>query len=463
MKTVKKVFVTLLIIAVLASVGVTLSGCGEKKNKKDAATTELNWTSADEYILQIENDKVVSNNDYVVNLEKQPGKAFVVLNFADIQLSDGDWHVRTMGVQTALGTMKELVKEIKPDLITLTGDQTYGEAYSLSKWIEVMDSFEVPWAPTFGNHDNQENDATIAYQAKMYSESKYCVFKQGPTNLGKNSSTRDAIGNYVVNVVERDSSARGFHVVQSILCMNTRDNQSYDDAKYQTPEMQAAKLYGGSYAAWTEEQIAWYKWAVSGVQPYGKDGKVKSTIIQHIPNYEYIVAFDEAFKTDVDKEANHDAYLKEVLSKDLQESYKSESWNEGYTDSYGVRHEEGGTTPYPDGVHAAFLDFDDNPATDFISTTTVVSGHDHVNNYVINYQGVTYVYALKTGSGCYWEKELNGGTIISINDEGDAAVTHKYVKAKYTLIPVWSIILLCVGGIAAIVVCVFVIKKKKKA
>ena len=456
----KKLLTLFLVLAITVAGTMMLTACGENNpNVKEADVAQLEWSDTDAYTLELVDGKVVSNQDYIVVLEKQADKDFVVLNFADIQLSEWDWRMHTQGEQTAVETMKRMVAEIRPDLITLTGDQTYGEELSWKKWIELLDSFEIPWAPTFGNHDNQENDVRISYQAKMLSESKYCVYKNGPTNLGTNSNGSQAIGNYIINVVEKNNG--DFKVLNSLIMMNTRDNQSYSGDKYKD-YTDADRVNDSSYASWTEEQIAWYKWAIKGVQPYGKDNKVESTVIMHIPNYAYIKAYEAAYNSKADI-ADKKAYLKEVLNQPLEDSYKAENWNEGYKDSYGVRHEEGGTAPLPDGVDQAFLDFDDNPETDFISTRLVLSGHDHINNYVVTYNGVTYAYALKTGSGCYWEKDLSGGTIITINSDGHTSLRHEYVKVPYTLIPVWSIILIVVVAVGVILAVTIILKKKKAA
>ena len=37
------------------------------------------------------------------------------------------------------------------------------------------------------------------------------------------------------------------------------------------------------------------------------------------------------------------------------------------------------------------------------------------------------VYALKTGAGCYWEPELNGGTVVKIGKDGVKDIYHEYV------------------------------------
>jgi len=54
-------------------------------------------------------------------------------------------------------------------------------------------------------------------------------------------------------------------------------------------------------------------------------------------------------------------------------------------------------------------------------------GHDHNNNWIIRHRGIRFVFSLKTGPGCYWEPELNGGTVIKITSNGIGDIYHEYV------------------------------------
>ena len=61
----------------------------------------------------------------------------------------------------------ELIENERPDLILLTGDIVYGEfddsGIIWTRIIDFMDSFGIPWAPIFGNHDN-ESAKGVAWQ-----------------------------------------------------------------------------------------------------------------------------------------------------------------------------------------------------------------------------------------------------------------------------------------------------------
>lgn len=102
----------------------------------------------------------------------------------------------------------------------------------------------------------------------------------------------------------------------------------------------------------------------------------------------------------------------------IKDSYDGVCWNDGYKTSLGVKREN----------------ICSNPNDKFFDTilktgvrTTLVAGHDHINNFIIDYKGTTFAYTLKTGKGCYSAQDLNGGTVVEISDDG-IKTYHEYVK-----------------------------------
>ena len=113
--------------------------------------------------------------------------------------------------------IRSLVSQVSPDLIFITGDIVYGsfdDNGSVLKWMcSLMDSFEIPWAPVFGNHDN-ESEMGVAWQCNQLENSKYCLFKRG--NVSGNS-------NYSVGIRVRDKLVRVLHMVDSNGCRDSKD------------------------------------------------------------------------------------------------------------------------------------------------------------------------------------------------------------------------------------------------
>ena len=139
--------------------------------------------------------------DYIVKFYKEPGKDLVILNLADVQFNDlfdlfGNRNL-------TVNTIRRLVEQVKPDLITLTGDQVWGfrTKRSLRFLCKLMDGFHIPWAPVLGNHDCSDR-VDKEYTAAHYRKSSSCLFRNGPKGLF-------GCGNYVINIVlpAADSSA----------------------------------------------------------------------------------------------------------------------------------------------------------------------------------------------------------------------------------------------------------------
>ena len=138
------------------------------------------------------------NINNIKTLNKEKDKDFIILNLADIQMCDLEdiFHMNKIKKE-----IEFLVEQTHPDLITLTGDQTWSNEniISLKSLIRWLDNLKIPYAPIFGNHDfgNDGNNAVAgAYKCcDLYENGKYSLFKRGPSNL-------DSIGNYLINIAE---------------------------------------------------------------------------------------------------------------------------------------------------------------------------------------------------------------------------------------------------------------------
>lgn len=61
------------------------------------------------------------------------------------------------------------------------------------------------------------------------------------------------------------------------------------------------------------------------------------------------------------------------------------------------------------------------------STKAVFYGHDHVNNAIIDYNGIKLCYGLKTGRTSYFDKSLQGGNLITLNANGSFDVARIFI------------------------------------
>ena len=325
----------------------------------------------------------------MITLQKTPGKPFLVLNLSDPQLGDGEWaegHRNRLILET---TVRELAARVKPDLITVSGDLSWaGNDHAYDMLADFLDSFGIPWAPVWGNHDNQGGAAYIDTVADRYLGHKYCIYEKGDPAIGN--------GNYVIGIEE---SGR---LVSAILMMDSHDRDPYTDAD------------GNEQMAWarlTEPQMDWYRAQITALREIGCDD---TAIIMHIPFYAYNTAARAAFR-------NYDEEARKTLTPETAIP-GADCWNPGYEDSVGVQYEGVCSYVYDDGVFDTVLELG--------STKHVIVGHDHVNNWIINHQGVKLVYSLKAGAGCYWNPNLNGGTVLTVTSDGAASVHHEYVDVS---------------------------------
>lgn len=296
---------------------------------------------------------------------KEEGRDFVILNLTDIHFSD--YGIRAWMAFGTASTVRKLVRSVKPDLITVTGDIFCGEStvYAAGRFTDLMNSLCVPWAPVFGNHDGEAN-CDRNYLADTMGKSPYCLLRKGDPALG--------IGNYIVNVAEKNADG-GLNVLHSLILMDTQNSHV------------------------NSAQIQWYRWAAEGI--CGAAGKpVESSVLFHIPIAEYQSAYEEA------RDGN------------------DRCWRAGY-DATGRRYETICCDRDEDGnpVNNGFFTAVQAAGT----TKTILCGHDHMNNFSVVYRGVRLAYALKAGRASGYQPGFNGGTVLRIDSDGHLTLRHRYV------------------------------------
>lgn len=325
----------------------------------------------------------------MITLQKKPDGDFILLNLSDPQLSDGEWedgHKNRLILEYTVG---QLIKRTEPDLITVSGDLAWaGQTKSYRNLADLLDSYGVPWCCVWGNHDNQGGAEYVDSIVDYYLTKSNFVYERGEPSLGN--------GNYTIIVKSGEETAAG------IILMD-----SHDRMPYLTPK-------GKEESGWAKlipEQIEWYKEQVGKLESIGcRD----SILIMHIPIFAYRTALDAAYigGTDRDKISPIDSAL-------------GKGWKDGYKSSYGVTYESICSYPLDDGVFGAIKELG--------HTRLLIAGHDHVNNTVVDYEGVKFVYSLKCGAGCYWRPVLNGGTVVRIGDHGIRDCGHAYVDVTFLM------------------------------
>ena len=312
--------------------------------------------------------KMKYTDNYAVTLEKDPDKDFVVLNFTDIQLDKNE--VYGKNGKMAEATIAKAIEEVKPDLITLTGDNAWCQMGYI-RIVNYIDSFGIPWAAVMCNHDGSNGKRIDEnWCAQQLYKAKNSVFKFGPKEMG--------VGNYIINIKENGK------IIHSLYMVDTHTDTSRE--------------CGGYDHLW-DNQLKWYEWAVRGNNALAGQ-TVESSIFFHIPCIQYRYAWNEA-------------------------GYNSTTGkyeNPLYADSFGYNTEYICSPDYDNGFFAL--------AKELGSTKNMIAGHDHVNASSIVYDGIRLSYSLKCGPGCYWDENLNGASTLTIGSDGHATFAHHYVDVS---------------------------------
>ncbi len=308
---------------------------------------------------------------------KKNAADFKILNLTDVHWSN----IKTPeGRNIVMSTIRELIERLHPDQLTLSGDQGFaGRLEPYEELAGYLDTFGIPWAPIWGNHDNQNGPEEVNRIADAYMAHPLCLFEKGDPALGN--------GNYVIAIEEEG------RVVAGLIMMDSHDHQMY------TME-DGSEKWGGSCLLL--EQLAWYR---AHIDVLNKMGCRNTAMILHIPIYGYRTAMRAAVKLEVDVNA--------------EEARQGKAWREKYADTVGVCLNGVNSGHRDDHVLQTVLDMN--------STKYILCGHDHFNNTIIPYRGITMVYSLKTGMCAGGNPNMNGGTLLTVNDTGFCDVHHEFV------------------------------------
>ena len=189
--------------------------------------------------------------DFTVSVPE--GREPIILQLTDPQVIDSsksrtedrlgsthkDYWAADKKEERCYGYLREIITNTSPDLIIITGDIIYGEfdddGDNMIEFVKFMESFNIPWAPVFGNHDN-ESKMGADWQSEQFENAENCLFLQ--RELTGN-------GNYTVGIEQGGELKRVFFMLDSNGCGN----------------VSAESLANGhtvSYAGFGKDQIDWY-------------------------------------------------------------------------------------------------------------------------------------------------------------------------------------------------------------
>lgn len=258
------------------------------------------------------------------------------------------------------------ITEIKPDLVIFGGD-TISSGFNKKRtreFAEMMEKTGVYWTAVLGNH---ESEGIFTFSRKEFVETfisyEHCLLKNEEAGV-------DGYGNCSINIFNKDGSLKEvFFLLDSGNYMTKELKEKYDvDTK------------GQVYDGVKESQVQWYKKQHDEIEE--RYGSFKSIAIMHIPPYQ----------------------LREIDEKDFL---------------YGEKNEGSCPSGFDSGIFDAFKEKG--------STQAVYFGHDHINTFGINYDGILLSYIQPSGYSSYTmessldapESEwLQGCTLLTLNNDG---------------------------------------------
>lgn len=304
---------------------------------------------------------------------------FTILQFADIQ--DG---YPLMSITKKL--IKDTLNQVQPDLVVLTGDNISGGSTTtkvithaaINEFMSIFEKAGVPTAAVFGNHDDESEFADKDFQMSVY-ESYDCFvgYNEGDSLPG--------CGTYNLPVMSSDGERIAFNIWMT------------DSGTYNTENNL------GGYACTTKEQIAWYVETSNALKAQNGGKAVPSINFQHIIVPDIFDALVECEAGTPNSIARGDKFI---------------TLPEGNT---GILHESPCPPNYSNGQFQAFLQQGDVLAT--------VSGHDHVNSFVVPYKGIDIVNTPGVGFSSYNDETV--GSRVFVIDENAPEDYETYVLGYF--------------------------------
>lgn len=243
--------------------------------------------------------------------------------------------------------LTEIINAVSPDLILITGDLVYGEfddrGSSLIELIDFFDSFNIPWAPVFGNHET-ESTRGADWQCEQLENSKNCLFLQ--RKLSGN-------GNYTVGIKQGDTLTRVFFMLDS----NGGSNAS---------SQSLANGHTKTSVGFKADQINWYTNLATKIK--GKSPITKISMAFHIQ----LAVFADAFST-----------------------YGTDGSEHIYIDL--LQNKPAGDFGYIGAKLKSSWDKDKKIWNDFkqLGVDSIFVGHEHANSASIVYEGIRLQYGMK--------------------------------------------------------------------
>lgn len=305
------------------------------------------------------------NNHFVLKLTD---KDFKILQLTDLHFGFGI--LSKKADKLGMDAVTKLIMETKPDLIILTGDSIFPypiksgtrnnikEAKNLTAF---MDSFKIPYAFVFGNHDVEMGSKGNKDQiADIIIKGEYSIFNKGDKTL-------TGLGNYIIKLINSKEKL--------ITALVLLDSNMYRNGWFYS----GFDCLRDNQTNWCMKELAYLK---------KENDHLNALAFFHMPLPEFKEAYEKMKLGD-----------------------KSVVYNFG---SIGEANDYFGISKYE-------CDFFQRAVESKI-IQGIFCGHDHLNNISLTYKGIMMTYGMSIDFLAY--KDVNkrytqrGGTLINIMEDG---------------------------------------------
>ena len=306
---------------------------------------------------------------------------FVILAMTDLHFED-DPELR----DKTIDMMVRNISDVNPDLVVFTGDIILSNHQQIDgvRFAKLFEDMGVYWTFVFGNHEARaEKEYHKYFLMKNMSQYEHCLAKFGPSELF-------GYGNHIINIMNRDGSIK-----QSLFMFDSGRNIS---DKYRFENGLDSDLRGYDYLK--NNQKNWYRNHIE--EQRRVYGDFKSLMFMHIPLCEY---------ENVNRLDKFGEYVPTGKAKIL----------------YGSQYESIGCSPVNSGMFSLIKELG--------STQAVFAGHDHVNDFCAEYEGIKLVYVQTGGYETYtmgdlrkWDesKWMQGATVITVKNDGSIKLKQRF-------------------------------------
>ena len=333
---------------------------------------------------------------------------FKIMQITDVHIGGGC--LSRSDDKKAFNAIAAMIAYEKPDLVISTGDMasayphsgTLNNRYAHEYFARLMENLGVYWTVSFGNHDSEAyNLYDRAEVAKMYSREandyKYGLFSAGPEEIS-------GYGNHVINVKNSDGI-----VTQCLIMIDTHAYTEDDPFGLEW-----------DYDYVKEDQIEWYR---NVVNTYSADNQAQISVLENGADYsEHITVKSLAF-FHIPLLEVYDAYHEYV-----------NNGSQNTEDCKFIKGNPGEKDPvvFPSKTKTALFD----TMVELGSTQGFFYGHDHLNNFVMEYKGIIMSYGYSIDYFAYGGIDKygyqRGCQMITVHQDGSFDIVHEnYYQDKY--------------------------------